>query len=164
MYVDEKTTSVDVGYDGNGRQATPYRRGADGTVGAPIAGVTPQVYDVGQHHLAPWEALDYTRQRDLLAKQDNDYGRARHQEQVLQAAYREIIASGILTNPVKLNAFIDTVSKAATVDTGGIPMYDWLFAMRGIAASGLVGLQVNAGHWSGRQPPPTMTSAAPTVT
>lgn len=83
--------------------------------------MTPQVYDVGQHHLAPWEALDYTRQRDLLAKQDNDYGRARHQEQVLQAAYREIIASGILTNPVKLNAFIDTVSKAATVDTGGIP-------------------------------------------
>ena len=110
--------------------------------------MTPHVYDVGQRHLAPWEALDYTRQRDLLAKQDNDYGRARHQEQVLQAAYREIIASGILTNPMKLNAFLGTLGKAATVDTGGIPIYDWLFAMRGIAASGLIGLQVNAGQYN----------------
>ena len=147
VYVDEKTTSVDVGYDSNGRQATPFRVNPDGTVAA-IPGMTPHVYDVGQRHLAPWEALDYTRQRDLLAKQDNDYGRARHQEQVLQAAYRQIVASGILTNPVKLNAFLDTLGKAATVDTGGIPIYDWLFAMRGIAASGLIGLQVNAGRYN----------------
>jgi polyisoprenyl-teichoic acid--peptidoglycan teichoic acid transferase len=144
LNVDEKTTSIDVGYDSNGRQATPFRVDPDGTVAA-IPGVTPKVYDVGQHQLAPWEALDYTRQRDLLAKQDNDYGRARHQEQVLQAAYREIVAGGILTDPVRLSTFLDTLGKAATLDTGGVPITDWLFAMRDIGAAGLVGLQVNGG-------------------
>jgi polyisoprenyl-teichoic acid--peptidoglycan teichoic acid transferase len=147
VYVDEQTTSVDVGYDSTGQETAPYRLNRDGTVGPLIAGVTPRVYNVGRVHLAPWEALDYTRQQDLLAKLDGGYGQARHQEQVLQAAYGAIIARGITTDPIKLNAFLNAVAKSATVDTGGIPITDWVFAMRGISADSLIGLQLNGGQF-----------------
>ena len=145
MYVDEQTTSIDIGYDSHGTQAAPYRLGSDGTVGAKIPGVTPQVYTVGQHHFAPWQALDYTRQRDLLANNDGDYGQARHEQQLLQAVYRNILATGVTTDPTKLNTLLDTIGKAATIDTGGISMGDWFYAMRGLDASNLIGIQMNAG-------------------
>lgn len=146
LYVDEKTASVDVGTDDKtGKPAAPYRINADGTVGSKVPGVTAQVYDVGNHHFTESQVVDYTRQRDLLANGDLWYGRDRHQQQLVQAIYRTIESSGTLTNPTKLQSFLGTLGQAATIDTGGPSIEDWLYALRGLDATDLISLNMNDG-------------------
>lgn len=148
LYVDEKTTSVDIGYDGNGKQAAPYLFNSDGPVNRQVPGVTPVVYDVGMHHFAASQAVDYTRQRYLLAKGDGEYGRDRHQQQLVKAVYQELTSSGTLTNPTKLQSFLTILGQAATIDTGGVPMADWLFALRGLNPNDLVTIAMNDGKFN----------------
>jgi LCP family protein required for cell wall assembly len=144
MCVDEKTISIHVGYDSKGRYALPY----DMSSGTPraIRGVTPQVYQPGCQHLAAWQALDYVRQRELLP--DGDYGRERHQQQFLKAVFTEALSSGVLTNPGKLSAVLNAAGQAFTVDTGGIGIDDWIYAMRDIRPTDLVTLKTNGGQFN----------------
>ncbi len=148
MYVDEKTTSIHVGYTAGGAQAPPFTINSDGTVGKKNPGVTPQVYDVGEHHFTPAQALDYVRQRDLLANGDFDYGRQRHQQQFLKAVFKEIFTTGVLTNPAKLSKILDVVGKAMTVDDGGVSLEDWIFAMKGVSPSDLLTIKTNDGKFN----------------
>ena len=151
MYVDEKTTSIHVGFDKNHNEKPPFHINDDGTLGHAMAGVTPQVYNVGPQHLSPWQALDYVRQRDLLANGDYDYGRQRHQQQFLKALFKEILSSGTLTNPPKLSKVLATVGKAMTIDSGGVDLEDWIFAMRGVGASDLVTIKTNDGKFNSQK-------------
>src|SRR5262249_53901694 len=66
------------------------------------------------NHLNGAEALDYVRQRYQFA--DGDISRARHQQQFLKAVMDKAASSGTLGNPAKLNAFLQAVTKAGTVD------------------------------------------------
>jgi LCP family protein required for cell wall assembly len=68
----------------------------------------------GMNHLNGTEALDYVRQRYQFA--DGDIGRARHQQQFLKAVMDKAASSGTLSNPIKLNSFLQAVTKAMTVD------------------------------------------------
>jgi polyisoprenyl-teichoic acid--peptidoglycan teichoic acid transferase len=146
MCVDEKTTSIHVGFARDGKETVPFRQ--DANLGLhPIPGVTPKMYQPGCQHLSAWEALDYTRQRDLLANGDGDYGRQRHQQQFLKAIFKETLSAGVLTNPGKLAKVLDTVGKAMTVDTGGISIPDWIFAMRSIGASDMLTIKTNNGQY-----------------
>ena len=151
LYVDEKTTSIFLGKDKNGKYAQPYHVNDDGTVGYKIPGVTAQVYDVGMHHFTDWEALDYVRQRDLLANGDYDYGRQRHQQQFIKAVFKEIASSGTLTSPTKLAGVLDAVGKAMTVDDGGVPLEDWIFAMRSVSPSDLLTIKTNDGTFNSQK-------------
>jgi LCP family protein required for cell wall assembly len=149
MYVDEKTTSIHLGTDNKtGKYAEPFHVNDDGTVGRAIPGVTPKVYDVGVHDFAPYEALDYVRQRDLLANGDFDYGRQRHQQQFLKAIFKKIFSTGTLTDPTKLSKVLDVVGKAMTVDDGGVPLEDWIFAMKGISPNDLITIKTNDGQFN----------------
>jgi LCP family protein required for cell wall assembly len=143
MCVDERTVSVHIGHDAQGRYAVPYDLSGGSPV--PVRGVTPQVYEVGCQHLAAWQALDYVRQRELLA--DGDYGRQRHQQQFLKAVFAEALRSGVLTSPSKLSAVMAAAGKAFTVDTGGIGIDDWVYAMRDIGPSDVVTLKTNGGQF-----------------
>lgn len=149
MCVDEKVTSIHIGFTADGVMAprAPFRQDADLNL-YPVPGITPQVYNPGCQHFNGWQALDYTRQRDLLANGDGDYGRQRHQQQFIKAVVHGIFAQGVLTNPGKLAAVLDTVGKAMTVDTGGIPLQDWIFAMRGITADALTTIKTNSGQYN----------------
>jgi polyisoprenyl-teichoic acid--peptidoglycan teichoic acid transferase len=147
MYVDEKVTSIHVGFTKDGQQKVPFNQ--DANLGLhPIPGVNPQVYEVGPHHFTPAQALDYVRQRDLLGNGDSDYGRQRHQQQFIKAVFKEILKSGALTDPGKLKAILDVVGKAMTVDSGGIGLEDWIFAMRGVGAGDVVTIKTNAGQFN----------------
>jgi LCP family protein required for cell wall assembly len=148
MYVDEKTTSIWLGYDKNGKYAAPFHIHDDGTVGSPVPGVTPQVYDVGWHDFPDYQALDFVRQRDLLANGDTDYGRQRHQQQFIKAVFKQIVSSGTLTSPTKLSRILDAVGKAVTVDSGGVPLEDWIYAMRGVNPNDLVTVKTNDGQFN----------------
>jgi LCP family protein required for cell wall assembly len=146
LCVDEKVTSIHVGFTKNGKEALPFTQDADLRL-HPVPGVTPEVYNPGCQHLAAWQALDYARQRDLLANGDGDYGRQRHQQQFLKAVFKQVLSSGTLTSPAKLAKVLDTVGKAMTIDTGGISIGDWIYAMRGITGSGMTTIKTNDGQY-----------------
>jgi LCP family protein required for cell wall assembly len=145
LCVDEKVTSIHVGFK-NGKETLPFTQDANLHL-HPVPGVTPEVYLPGCQHMAAWQALDYTRQRDLLANGDGDYGRQRHQQQFIKAVFKEVLSSGTLTNPAKLSKVLDTVGKAMTIDTGGVSIEDWIYAMRGITDSGMTTIKTNGGQY-----------------
>jgi LCP family protein required for cell wall assembly len=148
MCVDEDTRSVHIGYTRSGKQVSPgWRLNSAGEPLGPIPGVTPKEYKPGCRNFAPWEALDYVRQRDLLANGDTDYGRQRHQQQFLKAIFKKVLSGDVLTNPGKLSGVLNTVGKAMTIDQGQFSIQDWLFAMKGIGASSLITLKTNGGKY-----------------
>jgi LCP family protein required for cell wall assembly len=146
MYVDEDTTSIHIGEDRNGKKAKPYVINKDGTLRSKVPGVTPWFYSKGNHCLTPNEALDYVRQRDLLANKDFDYGRQRHQQQFLKALLQQAVKDG-LDSPTKLPGLLKAFGKAMTVDSGGISLEDWVFAMKAIRPDRLVTLKTNEGKF-----------------
>jgi anionic cell wall polymer biosynthesis LytR-Cps2A-Psr (LCP) family protein len=153
MYVDEDTTSIHVGTsDKTGRPAAPYVINKDGTLRSRIRGVTPNFYAKGDHCFTPAEALDFVRQRDLLADKDFDYGRQRHQQQFFKAIIKQAIADG-LSSPAKLPGLLTAIGRTMTVDSGGISLQDWVFAMKGINPDDLVTLKTNAGKFNSRSVP-----------
>ncbi|MFI2651194.1 LCP family protein [Micromonospora fulviviridis] len=152
MYVDETTTSIHVGHDAAGKPAAPYAINPDGTVNHRIAGVTPNVYTKGQHCLDPTQALDFVRQRDLLADHDFDYGRQRHQQQFVKAVLTQVVSQG-LDSPTKLPGLLSAVGRTMTVDDGGIPLADWAFAMRGVKPDSITTIKTNGGTFNSRTVP-----------
>lgn len=147
MYVDEETTSVHIGFTRDGKVKVPFRqvqRSDGGTDLIPIAGVTAKEYHVGQQHLTPDETLDYVRQRETLP--NGDYDRQRHQQQFIKAVLKQIMTANTLANPVKLTQIIEAMGKAMTFDNGGIPLEDWVYAMKGIG-SNLTTIKTNNGTY-----------------
>ncbi len=152
LYVDEKTTSIFLGTnDKTGKYAQPYHINDDGTVGYKNPGVTPMVYEVGWHDFPDYQALDYVRQRDLLANGDFDYGRQRHQQQFIKAVFKQIASSGTLTNPTKLAGVLNAVGKAMTIDDGGVSLEDWIFAMRSVSPNDLLTIKTNDGQFNSQK-------------
>jgi LCP family protein required for cell wall assembly len=155
MYVDQETRSVHIGHDAKGETKVPYIQrfnAAGGTDLIPVAGVTPQTYHVGYQHLEPWQALDYVRQRDTLP--NSDYDRQRHQQQFIKALFRGIASRDTLTDPARLKQVLDVIGQSMTIDSGGIDLQDWIFAMRGIGGDNLLTVKSNNGtfHESPEQP------------
>lgn len=93
--------------------------------------------------LAAWEALDYSRQRYGLT--NGDYDRQRHQQQLVKAIVKKATSGGVLTNPGKLNSVIKAAGAAFVVDTGGMPITDFVFDLKSVAGGGLTTLRTNAG-------------------
>jgi polyisoprenyl-teichoic acid--peptidoglycan teichoic acid transferase len=150
MYVDEEVISIHVGHTADGKVAVPYTTDESGRHPRRVHGVTPNRYTKGDHCFTPEEALDYARQRDLLADQDGDYGRQRHQQQLLKAIMRQVYDSG-LSAPSKLPGLMQALGRTMTVDDGGIGIEDWAFAMRGIEPEKLVTIRTNKGEFNSRE-------------
>ncbi|WP_433291433.1 LCP family protein [Actinoplanes sp. CA-030573] len=148
MYVDEDTTSIHVGTDNQtGKFAKPYVINKDGTLKRKIAGVTPKFYAKGDHCFTPAEALDFVRQRDLLANNDFDYGRQRHQQQFFKAIVNQAVKDG-LSSPTKLPGLVKAIGATMTVDNGGIPLEDWVFSMKSIRPDDLITIKTNEGKFN----------------
>jgi LCP family protein required for cell wall assembly len=146
MCVDEKTTSIHIGWNTKtGKEGGPYVIHDDGTPGSLKKDMRPQVYEVGCRHFAAWEALDYVRQRDLLANQDADYGRQRHQQQFIKAMLTKTTSSGVITNPIKVKNVMDSVGQAVTFYNNDVPLTDWIFTLKGLTADKMVTLKLNGG-------------------
>lgn len=104
-------------------------------------------HEVGCKDMAGWEALDYSRQRYGL--KNGDYDRQRHQQQLIKAIARKASSSGVLTNPIKVNELIKAAGKAFVLDTGGVPVADFIFTLKGVAANDMVLLRTNNGTFAG---------------
>ncbi|MFF0377400.1 LCP family protein [Actinoplanes missouriensis] len=68
----------------------------------------------GMMHMDGAQALDWVRQRKQFAR--GDFARMQHQQEFLKAIMDKAASSGTLTSPTKLDAFLDSVSAAVTVD------------------------------------------------
>jgi LCP family protein required for cell wall assembly len=103
---------------------------------------TGRLFTVGCQSMSGAVALDYARQRyDLPA---GDFDRQRHHQQILKAIMVKASDAGMMRNPLKLDELIRAVGSSLTVDTNGVPLQDLIFALRGLRADGLTGVQIPA--------------------
>jgi LCP family protein required for cell wall assembly len=148
MCIDERTISIHDGFlDGTNKPAAPFKITDGGAHLTPIPGTHPMIYQPGCRHLTAAQALDYVRQRDLLANGDGDYGRQRHQQQFVKALLQEGLDKG-LSNPLTLNTFLTKVSKAFVFDGHGISLTNWIFEFKGIAPNDMILVKTNAGTYN----------------
>lgn len=78
-----------------------------------------RTFKAGKNHLTGLAALDYVRQRYNLP--GSDFDREKRQQQFLHALLAKATSSGTLTNPVRLNNFLEAASKSMLVDEGFSP-------------------------------------------
>ncbi|MET8280451.1 LCP family protein [Micromonospora sp. NPDC005174] len=109
--------------------------------------MTPVVHKKGCQEMEGWAALDYARQRYGLP--GGDYDRQQNQQQLIKAMARKATDGGMLTNPAKMNSLIKAAGKAFVLDTGGVPIEDFIFTMRGVTANELTMLKTNNGSFNG---------------
>lgn len=107
---------------------------------------TPVVHKVGCREMRGWEALDFARQRYNL--RNGDYDRQRHQQQLIKAMAHKAMDRGVLANPLKVKRLIDAAGQAFTLDTGDVPIADFVFTLRGVTANDLLLLRTNNGTFS----------------
>lgn len=103
-------------------------------------------HEEGCKRMAGWEALDYSRQRYGLP--NGDYDRQRHQRQLIKAMVQEASSTGVLTNPARIDDVITAAGRAFVLDTGGVPIVDFVFTLRGITANDLVLVTTNDGEFN----------------
>ncbi|WP_319459222.1 LCP family protein [Micromonospora sp. RTP1Z1] len=108
--------------------------------------MTPVVHKKGCKEMAGWEALDYARQRYGLP--NSDYDRQQNQQQLIKAMAKKATQNGTLTNPIKLNHLINAAGKALVLDTGNVPIDDFIYTMKGVTGNDLTTLRTNGGTYS----------------
>jgi LCP family protein required for cell wall assembly len=104
------------------------------------------IHKKGCRNMAAWEALDYSRQRYGLP--NSDYDRQRHQQQLLRAMAKKATSAGIITNPLKVSELIKAAGGSLKMDTGGVPVDDFIFTLKALAGSDLVALKTNSGTYA----------------
>ena len=107
----------------------------------------PIRYEEGCQQLAGWQALDYARQRKTLESGEGDYGRQRHQQQLLTAMANAAISRDVLTNLRKLDSLVLAGGDALIVDTNQVPLADFVFTLRDVGIGDLVSLRTNGGDY-----------------
>ncbi|MBM0226660.1 LCP family protein [Micromonospora sp. ATA51] len=108
--------------------------------------MTPVVHKKGCKEMEGWEALDYARQRYGLP--NSDYDRQQNQQQLIKAMAKKATQNGTLTNPIKLNQLINAAGKALVLDTGNVPIDDFIYTMKGVSGNDLTTLRTNGGTYS----------------
>ncbi|AYF30945.1 MULTISPECIES: LCP family protein [Micromonospora] len=105
------------------------------------------VHKKGCREMEGWEALDYSRQRYGLP--NSDYDRQQNQQQLIKAMAKKATEGGMLTNPLKLNSLMKAAGKAFVLDTGGVPIADFIFTLKNLNGNDLVTLRTNGGTFAG---------------
>ncbi|MEO5873967.1 MAG: LCP family protein, partial [Streptosporangiaceae bacterium] len=114
--------------------------GVDVQIGKTVTGTeagTDQdiTWKAGRNHLDGGTALAFVRQRHGLP--DGDLDRIKRQQAFLKALMSKAIQGGTLRNPLKLNAFLDAVTRSVSVDSSisGSKLRSLAFGLRGLGPS-----------------------------
>jgi LCP family protein required for cell wall assembly len=146
MCIDQAAQSIHLAINKAGKIRTAWYKENVGIQGL-LPGEKPVSYHVGcGQRLSAQLALDYARIRYGLP--NTDYDRQRHQQQLLKAIAKEATSKGILTNPIKLNNVLKAAGKAFVLDTQGVPIEDFIFTLKGVAANDLITLKTNNGTYN----------------
>ncbi len=133
MCIDERTTSIH--FDKNGKYHTN-----------PPQLSQRKVYEKDCRALEGWEALDFARQRYNVV--GGDYGRQRHQQQLLLAIFEKLASPGVVTDIGKIAELQKVAGDLLTLDLGGHSIENWAFTLRGIRSSSVVMIKTNGGKVS----------------
>ncbi|GAA1368235.1 hypothetical protein GCM10009661_23970 [Catellatospora chokoriensis] len=107
------------------------------------------VHKKGCRDMQGWEALDFARQR-YLPDNSTDYGRQRHQQQLIQAIVSKATSAGVLTDLGKVNELIRAAGESMLLSLPqGMEVIDFFFALQDLAAADLVSLKTNNGWFNG---------------
>jgi len=132
MCVDEEVWSIH--YDRNGRKVYPDLPDGVG-----------KYYAVGCYDMQDWEALDYARQRHLP---DGDYGRQRHQQQLIKAIIKKMTSTGVMTDLGKLLDLQKAAGDLLSLELGGVPPEEWIYTLRLLRPDDLVMIKTNGGKFN----------------
>ena len=147
MCVDQHAESAHLGIDKNGKIVQGwFDDSKHKLILPPGSNAKPLVHEVGCRRMSAEYALDYSRIRYGLP--NTDYDRQRHQQQLLKAIAKEATSKGVLTDFGKLKRVIDAAGKAFVLDTQGVPIQDFLFTLKGVAANDLVTVKFNNGTYN----------------
>jgi anionic cell wall polymer biosynthesis LytR-Cps2A-Psr (LCP) family protein len=135
MCVDEEVYSIH--YYRDGRKVPPGYFDLDDGVG--------YHYPVGCRAMEPWEALDFARQRHLS---DGDYGRQRHQQQLIKAIIKKMTTMGVLTDLGKLLDLQKAAGDLLTLDLGPVSPEEWIYTLRLLGSDDLVMIKTNGGKFN----------------
>jgi LCP family protein required for cell wall assembly len=83
-------------------------------------------------HMDGAMALDYSRQRKQFA--DGDFTRIAHQHQIIKAVMDKASSTGTITDPGRLNGFLNATAKSITVDSTMSPI-NFAWALHGVRSS-----------------------------
>jgi LCP family protein required for cell wall assembly len=114
----------------------------EGLFGEPIR------YEEGCQTLQGWQALDYVRQRKNLEDESGDYGRQRHQRQLIEAMASQMTSTDVVTNLGTLDSVILAAGDALILDTNNVPLADFAFTLKDIRPGNLISLQTNGGEFN----------------
>jgi LCP family protein required for cell wall assembly len=109
----------------------------------------------GCRNMAPWEALEYSRLRHSA---NGDYDRQRHQQQLLRAMAKKATSAGIMTSPGKISKIMAAAGSSLKMDTHGVPINDFIFGLKDLAAADLIPVKTNSGTYA-----PTADMSAETI-
>lgn len=157
MCIDAPAEAIHLALDKNGNVIEGpiwYDEASEKVMGIP-AGGKKYVYQPGCQRLAPNLALEYSRLRKGACCPNGDYDRQRHQQQLIKAIVKEATNKNMLKDLGKLNRVMQAAGKAFVLDTGGVPVADFLFTMKDAGSSDLMSVRTNAGQWT---PMPGTTS------
>ncbi len=104
------------------------------------------MHEPGCRSMDATRALDYARIRKSL--DNGDYGRQQHQQQLIKAIVKKATSSGVLTDLGKLNELVDAAGEAFLLDTRRVPLADFFFTLKGVAANDLTLIKTNAGTFN----------------
>jgi len=150
MCVDHEAWAIHLALDKNGNILDGpiwFDQEAGQVRGIP-AGGKRLIYKPGCQHMAPNVALEYSRLRGEGGDPccpNGDYDRQRHQQQLIKAILKEATNKNMLKDLGKLNRVMQAAGKAFVLDTGGIPVADYLFTLKDVAGSDLITVRTNAG-------------------
>ncbi|GAA1635441.1 LCP family protein [Catellatospora bangladeshensis] len=122
--------------------------GAEAANYASRTGNKQYVHKKGCREMAGWEALDFARQRYTVADGAGDYGRQRHQQQLIKAMAKKAGSAGVLADFGKVRELIQAAGKSMLLSLpAGMDVTDFLFTMKDLASADLVLLKTNAGYY-----------------
>jgi LCP family protein required for cell wall assembly len=93
-----------------------------------------RTFTKGKMHLDGAAALDFSRQRHQFI--DGDFTRIRHQQQVIKAILNQGVSAGLVTNPGRLNSFLQATANAVSADAT-LPIIDMAMDLRHLRAENL---------------------------
>ncbi len=102
-------------------------------------------FEKGCRNMAPWEALEFSRLRHST---NGDYDRQRHQQQLLRAMAKKASSAGIMGNPTKVANILSAAGKSLKMDTHGVPVDNFIFGLKGLAAGDLIPIKTNGGTFA----------------
>jgi anionic cell wall polymer biosynthesis LytR-Cps2A-Psr (LCP) family protein len=143
MCVDEETWSIHYKNDGT-RAPIDLNQIYSQSQGEAIA----KHYVKECRDMLPWEALDYSRQRYWLADGDSDYGRQRHQQQLIKAIVNKVSSGDTLTNFSTITKLRKAAGDLLTMDLGNTKIEDWVLTLSSLRSQDIVMIKTNGGKFA----------------